>query len=98
MYAGASDDPHPFKATRNQCFSKQNQAIWSPYLKKNIRKAVQRRPTKKVVSLKHLEYPVRLQVLGLPTLGDMIETYKIMHKIYDERTSLQLVPMTSNLR
>ena len=82
------------------------QAIWSPHLKKHIRKleAVQRRATKKIPSLKHLEYPDRLKALNLPTLsfrrlrGDMIEVYKIAHNIYDESTSIKLPFNRSNRR
>ena len=82
------------------------QAIWSPHLKKHIRKieAVQRRATKKVPSLKKLSYPERLKALNLPTLsyrrlrGDMIEVYKISHEIYDPTTSIQLPFRQTNRR
>ena len=50
---------------------------------------VQKRATKMVPSCKGLSYMERLKVLGIPTLKyrrcrtDMIETFKILHGIYD---------------
>ena len=50
---------------------------------------VQRRATKQLPNIKALEYPDRLKKLELPTLayrrvqGDMFETYKILHGVYD---------------
>ena len=50
---------------------------------------VQRRATKLIPQIKELTYENRLRTLNLPTLkyrryrGDMIETYKILHKKYD---------------
>jgi len=50
---------------------------------------VQKRATKFVHECKHLPYADRLKYLKLPTLkyrrhrGDMIETYKIKHGLYD---------------
>ena len=68
------------------------QSVWSPYLLKHIDliEGVQRRATKLIHNLKNLPYSERLKRLNLPTLvyrrarGDMIETYKIMHGVYDE--------------
>ena len=65
--------------------------IWSPRLKKDIDaiERVQRRATKTVPGLATLPYPERLRVLKLPSLiyrrarGDMIETYKYQHNVYD---------------
>ena len=65
--------------------------VWNPHLKKHITsiESVQRRGTKLIPGLKHLPYKERLKVLDLPTLqyrryrGDMIETYKLTHDIYD---------------
>ncbi len=65
--------------------------IWSPSLKRNIREveAIQRRATKMIPSLKDLPYSERLKKLQLPTLvyrrkrGEMIQTYKYLHAIYD---------------
>ena len=73
--------------------------IWHPYLKKHINaiEAVQRRATKLIYSLKNLPYNERLQYLGLPSLsyrrlrGDMIETYKIIHNLYDPRVSANIL-------
>ena len=56
------------------------QAVWQPYKRMHIDaiERVQRRATKKVQGLHDLEYPERLNRLGLPTLafrrlrGDMI--------------------------
>ncbi len=66
-------------------------AVWAPYKVKDIDiiENVQRRATKAIPSLKHLNYEERLKRLGLPTLvyrrkrGDMIELYKITSGIYD---------------
>ena len=82
------------------------QSVWAPYLLKDIRKleAVQRRATKKVPGLKEMSYTERLQSLHLPTLsfrrlrGDMIELYKIMHGLYDERVNMKFEQPHSNLR
>ena len=66
-------------------------AVWSPYLKKHITATanVQRRATRLVLGLSKLSYEERLQRLRLPTLsyrryrGDMIEVFKITHRLYD---------------
>lgn len=66
-------------------------SIWNPKFKKHIKalEAVQRRATRLVPSLKNLEYGERLKALRLPSLqyrrrrGDMIETWKILHNVYD---------------
>ncbi len=73
-------------------------SVWNPYLKKHIvaLENVQRRATRLIPGMKHLEYPERLQTLQLPTLayrrtrGDMIETYKILHNLYDHNCSNML--------
>ena len=65
--------------------------IWNPRLKRDITELenVQRRATRQVPELKGLSYEDRLRKLQLPTLryrrprGDMIETYKLLHDIYD---------------
>ena len=52
--------------------------------------------TKKVNGINDLDYPQRLRKLGLPSLeyrrmrGDLIETYKITHNIYDPITTKSL--------
>jgi hypothetical protein len=64
---------------------------WTPTTIKETKdiEAVQRRATKQIPTLKNLEYEERLRKLKLPTLkfrrhrGDMIETYKILHRVYD---------------
>ncbi len=70
--------------------------IWAPRLKKHIKtiEAVQRRATKMIPSLRHLSYRERLEKLELPTLvyrrkrGDMIQTYKFMHNIWEVEDEL----------
>ena len=58
---------------------------------------VQRRVTRLVPALKGLSYPGRLRRLLLPTpafrrlRGDMIETFKITHNIYDPETTQGLL-------
>jgi len=67
-------------------------AVWSPYKMKDIMKVegVQRRATASLPGMKDKTYEERLRELGLPTLrfrrarGDMIETYKMIHGIYDK--------------
>jgi len=64
--------------------------IWSPYLKKDIRRleSVQRRATKFVKNICHLNYEDRLRTLGLPTLeyrrdrNDMIQVQKNVYWPY----------------
>lgn len=66
-------------------------SVWCPYKVKYIEKieAVQRRVTKLIPGLNVMSYEERLRHLRLPTLvyrryrGDMIEVYKLVHKIYD---------------
>ena len=64
--------------------------IWSPFKQKHkdAIERVQRRATKQLPGMKDLSYPERLNIFDLPTLvyrrtrGDMIETYKLLHKKY----------------
>ncbi|XP_053395748.1 uncharacterized protein LOC128555936 [Mercenaria mercenaria] len=64
--------------------------IWSPYKKKDILMVenLQKRATKMIPGLSHLNYEERLRKLKLPTLsyrrarGDMIEVYKLLNKKY----------------
>ena len=68
-------------------------AIWNPVMKKDITSIenVQRHATKMVPQLKDMSYTDRLKQLKMPTLRyrrirvDMIETYKIIREIYDQR-------------
>ena len=72
--------------------------VWCPKLKKNIEliEGVQRRFTRRVIGMKGETYENRLLKLNLPSLeyrrarGDMIETYKILHKLYDPNTTKSL--------
>ena len=62
--------------------------VWSPHKKKyiNLIEGVQRRATRMVPELRHLEYSERLEKLGLTKLeerrirGDMIQTYKFISR------------------
>jgi hypothetical protein len=74
------------------------QSVWSPYRVYQIEELekVQRRATKILPGLRNLPYTMRLKRLKLPTLayrrvrGDMIETYKIIHGLYDVEACPQL--------
>ena len=67
-------------------------SVWNPHKQKYIEaiENVQKRATKQLPNMSDLSYEERLRKLHLPTLtfrrirGDMIETYKIMHEIYDK--------------
>jgi len=69
--------------------------VWSPYLKKEIEalEKVQKRATKILPQLKHINFSDRLKACKLPILhyrrirGDMIETYKILTGKYDIETA-----------
>ena len=77
--------------------------VWSPhddYLKEQLEN-VQRRATKLIPAISHLEYPERLKALKMPTLayrrvrGDMIQVYKLLNGKYD--TSLpQFLTLSHN--
>ena len=76
-------------------------AAWSPSLKKHITalENVQRRATRYIPGLKNMTYEQRLRELKLPTLkyrryrGDMIETFKITHDLYDKDVTAGFLPM-----
>ena len=63
---------------------------------------MQRRFTKRIVGMKDLEYEDRLKLLNLPSLefrrlrGDMIEVFKIVHEIYDTKTTHHLFSFSEN--
>ena len=65
--------------------------VWSPINKTdcNLIENVQRRATKLVPDIRDLEYEERLKQLNLPSLayrrlrGDLIETYKLTHNLYN---------------
>ena len=73
--------------------------VWSPMYRKDIDRIekIQRNFTKRICGLNHLDYTERLKNLNLPSLeyrrarGDMIETYKIMHGLYDSETTKSLI-------
>jgi ribonuclease P/MRP protein subunit RPP40 len=64
--------------------------VWSPYMQKYVEgiEKVQKRATKHTVNNPGISYTDRIKKLNLPTLpyrrhiGDMIETFKIMHALY----------------
>jgi len=74
-------------------------AIWSPRLKKHTVSIenVQRHFTKCIVGIGGLSYEDRLRSLHLPSLeyrrlrGDLIEAFKILHHIYDVKTTQGLL-------
>ena len=65
------------------------QPVWSPYRKGDMEdiEKVQKKATKQIPELKHMNYIDRLKKCQLPTLhyrrirGDMIETYDSVRKI-----------------
>ena len=76
-------------------------SVWSPYKRKHVDllERVQRKFTKRVFGMYNLKYFERLERLGLPSLefrrlrGDLIETYKILHGIYDPVTTRDLLTL-----
>ena len=70
---------------------KNGNIVWSPFRKAdmNLIKNVQRRPTCFIPEINKLDYQERLEKLDLSTLtyrqfrGSIIETYKILHNLYD---------------
>ena len=74
-------------------------SVWYPYKRKHIDmiENVQRQFTRSMIGLKDYDYEERLVMLKLPSLefkrvrGDLIETFKIIHKIYDPLTTKSLV-------
>lgn len=76
------------------------ESVWSPYRKEDIEniERVQMRATKMFFGNKNMSYEQRLRKLKLPTLklrrirGDIIETYKFVHGIYDKTISLNFAP------
>ena len=77
-------------------------ASWSPQYNKdaNLLESIQHRATKMVPELRDLEYEDRLKALRLPSLtyrrrrGDLIETYKYCHKIYNVDSKKLIPPST----
>ena len=62
---------------------------WCPYFEKDIKEHdnAQKRATKLIPQLKHLDYPYRLDKLNLTDIrsrrqrGDLIQMYKLVKKI-----------------
>ena len=73
--------------------------MWYPNKRKYIDhiESVQRYYTKCIIGMRGKNYRERLYSLGLPSLlyrrlrGDLIETYKITHKIYDPNITNSLI-------
>ena len=83
--------------------------IWNPHTVKYIEsiEGVQRRATKMVPEIKNLSYPERLKHLKLPAMallayrrarGDMIEVYKIIHEIYDSKTTGNILKLRNKIQ
>ena len=80
--------------------------IWNPHRKKliNTIENVQRRASKQVPGLSQLSYQERLKTINLPTLqyrryrGDMIETYKMSHCLYDQDATYDFLCFRPNHR
>ena len=78
--------------------------VWCPYIKYLIDQieTIQRHYTKKIIGMKNLDYPQRLRTLNLPSLeyrrfrGDLIETFKICHNLYDPLTTKTLFEFVPN--
>ena len=76
------------------CYMIWYDVIWSPKLKRQSAaiERVQRRATKLLYEIREWSYERRLKFLNLPSLkyrryrGDLIQTYKIIHKIDDLKT------------
>ena len=79
-------------------------AVWSPFSKEDIDnlERVQRHFTKRIEGLYDFSYNERLKILNLPSLefrrmrGDLIETYKILHGLYDKKTTNTLFDRNTN--
>ena len=79
-------------------------SVWSPYKKKDIDalEKVQKRATKMLPKMQEKPYEQRLRRLKLPTLrfrrmrGDMIETFKILSGIYDDKVTSGIFELIEN--
>ena len=77
--------------------------MWDPYILKLIDdiESVQR-ATVLIPEIKKLSYPERLEKLGLLTLayrcarGEMIEVFKIISNIYDNKVTTNILTMRLN--
>ena len=80
--------------------------VWTPYKKKHINnlEKIQKHFTKYMYGMKKLSYHERLTRLKLPSLeyrrfrGDLIETYKILHNLYDPITTKSLLTIDSQTK
>ena len=80
----------PLYKTIMRCHLEYASCIWSHFKQKHKDAyRVQRRATKQLPGMKELSYLEKLKLLDLPTLvyrrtrGDMIKTYKLLHKKYN---------------
>ena len=77
-----------------QTYLEVSNSAWVLYKKQDIEliEAVQIRATRQIPGYSQMDYEQRLRLLGLPTLtfrrlrGNMIETYKILSRVYDKGT------------
>ena len=80
--------------------------VWNPHTVKYIEsiEGVQSRATKMIPEIKNLSYHERLKHLQLPNMaycrawGDMIEVYKIIHKIYDSKTTGNILKLRDKIQ
>ena len=76
--------------------------VWNPYLRKhvNLIEGVQRRITRCVIGTRGMTYEQRLEYLKIPSLeyrrirGCLIEVYKILHNLYDPKTTSTLFQLS----
>ena len=81
-------------------------SVWHPHLVRDIDavESVQRRATKIIPGFNQLPYEERLRRLSLPSLiyrryrGDMIHTFKYLHKLYDSPNHQMLKPRENQTR
>ena len=82
-------------------------AVWCPYKRMHIDiiEKIQRHYTKRVEGMKDMSYSERLEAMRLPSLefrrlrGDLIETFKMTHNLYDPITTSSLLTLSqSNTR
>ena len=81
-------------------------SVWCPYKDKDIKpiEKVQRNFTKHINGNRNLSYEERMKKLKIPSQayrrlrGDLIESYKILHKKYDPKTTNSLLTISANTK
>ena len=79
--------------------------VWSPFWKADINliENVQRRATRFIPEINKLDYQEQLETLDLPALayrrfrGSIIETYKILHNLYDINCTNSLLNLKNQI-